>query len=168
MRSQDCWFGEPARMVGIWGKCMGPLLWLTPSLPATGSEATTGLGPGSPGWHRSGEVRCSAPHSAPPASCIRLVCVYREMMLLRVSGGEREGEETFPASASQQEPSLSLANLRPIPHGLSEPRGLCVLRSTQAAPAHRLLCEAAQLMACSFHKCRWSAVPRPRASLLIT
>lgn len=116
MRSQGCWFGEPARMEGIWGKSVGPLLWLTPSPPALGSEAAPGMGPSRLALHLLPQQREPQPQHPP-------VRVYREMKLLQVSGGKRKGGKKFPASARQQEPSLSLANLRPIPHGLS---GLCV------------------------------------------
>ena len=167
----------------VWGACQdGGDLGEMHGAPALVNPFPTSDRFGSYHWNgprlsRVALVRCDGRHLAlhhrpqvtsVSASCIPPLRVYREMMLPWVSGRKREGGKQFSASARQQEPSLSLANLRPIPHGLSEPRGLCVLRSTQAAPAHRLLCAAAQLMACSFHKCRWSAVPRPRASLLIT
>jgi len=74
MRSQGCWFGEPARMVGIWGKCMGPLLWLTPSAPTTGSEAATGMGLGSPGWlWRGGTDSTSLCTTYPGNECLSFV-----------------------------------------------------------------------------------------------
>lgn len=119
MRSQGCWFGAPARMVGIWGKWMGPLLRLTPSPPPTGWTRLSGVAVARhEGRHLAVHLQLWKRVSQPRASPL-LLRVCRGMMLPWVSGRKKkkkkkkEGGKKFPARARQPEPSLSLANLRP-------------------------------------------------------
>lgn len=117
MRSQGCWFGAPARMVGIWGKWMGPLLRLTPSPPPTGWARLSGV---PVAWRKGRHLArhlqlwkgVSQPHASPPSPCLP-----RDDASLgfwwKKKKKEREGGKKFPARTRQPEPSLSLTNLRP-------------------------------------------------------
>lgn len=108
MRSQSCWFGEPARMVGIWGKCMGPLLWLTPSPPVTGSEATTRMDPGSPAWlWRGAMVGTSLGTTSPRNECLSLVhppspCLPRDDASLGFWWKKRREGRNFQAAQGSE------------------------------------------------------------------
>lgn len=137
-----------------------------------GAPALVNPFPSSAGFRSCPRDGPQPPRSAPPASATGAAasaspcaCLPRDEASPGIwwkKEGREEVSSQCKAAGAKSEPRKSPA------HPSWVKRALCVLRSTQAAPAHGLLCAAAQLMACSFHKCRWSAVPRPRASLLIT
>lgn len=105
MRSQGCWFGEPARMEGIWGKSVGPLLWLTPSPPARGSKAAPGMGPSHLALHLRPQQR--EPRASPSA------CLPRDDASPGIwwkKGGREEVSSQCKAAGAKSEPRKSPAH----------------------------------------------------------